>query len=484
MFRGEHRIDFCRYAFKRIEFKSKTSESYEKIMREIKSLAHLEHPNIVRYHGAWIEEKPREERPHRRRHSSHDVSGSFPLGHAGYPPSQTISSPSRDRRRGNKLLPDASSHIIINDHNSTVSALGIAIPIANQTIEFEQELLVSPGYYMIIQMELCQFTLADWLEQRNYLLSHSRPWSPEYATRHHRSPRTCIPVDRMAALVAAQTWDINPAENCRIFKCIVKALQHIHAKGIIHRDLKPGNILFQIDDSGHYIPKIGDFGLASEMALARSDSASLSELVAPSTSFEGGQRFLLGRSPLASPCSASHSARTTGLGTCMYAAPEQIRDSSYNEKVDIYSLGIILFELFYPFSTRMERHNVLEDLKNGIIPATFMKTWPKEATFIWSCISKNPDARPSAEQILESEILEQDPEETIERLSMENNALKRLLEAEREQVRRLKAQMHQSGEETTSGMVRVGRDDAIADKDLMDVTVDITNFSLQDLPKK
>lgn len=89
----------------------------------------------------------------------------------------------------------------------------------------------------------------------------------------------------------------------------------------------------------------------------------------------------------------------------------------------------------------MERHNVIEDLKNGIIPPSFMKRWPKEATFIWSCISHNVDTRPSAEQILESEILEQDPEETIERLSKENNALKRLLEAERERSKRLEASL-------------------------------------------
>lgn len=102
-------------------------------------------------------------------------------------------------------------------------------------------------------------------------------------------------------------------------------------------------------------------------------------------------------------------------------------------------MGIILFELFYPFATRMERHDVLEELKNGIIPSAFVKRWPKEATFIWSCISQSDETRPSAEQILESEILEQDPEETIDRLSKENNALKRLLEAERERVRLLEA---------------------------------------------
>lgn len=137
--------------------------------------------------------------------------------------------------------------------------------------------------------------------------------------------------------------------------------------------------------------------------------------------------------------------------------------------MDIYSLGIILFELFCPFATRMERHNVIEDLKSGIIPPSFMKRWPKEATFIWSCISHNVDTRPSAEQILESEILEQDPEETIERLFKENDALKRLLEAERERVKRLEATLQR----------RLDQEVRIMEEDL---TVDIQSFAITKLP--
>lgn len=100
-------------------------------------------------------------------------------------------------------------------------------------------------------------------------------------------------------------------------------------------------------------------------------------------------------------------------------------------------MGIIMFELFHPFTTRMERHDVLEDLKNGVLPPAFVKSFPKEATLIWSCLSQNDEQRPTADLIFESEILEQDPEEIIDRLAQENNALKKLLDAERERVRRL-----------------------------------------------
>lgn len=293
VFRGEHRIDHCQYAFKRIEFTSKNSETYEKIIREIKSLAHLEHPYIVRYHGAWIEERCTEERTktqqHRRRHSDINVD---------------VSSMAPQSFTGTTLSAGGGGHR--NQQHQTAN--GIAIPIGNHDVpDFECEIM-SSGYFMFIQMELCQFTLADWLEQRNFLICHHKPWLPEYSHRHSRS-RPLIPIERMATLVGPQTWDINPTENCRIFKCIVKALQHIHCKGIIHRDLKPGNILFQVDDD-YYIPKIGDFGLASDMGFESETDHHQPLMESRSLSYRG-------KSPLPSPSSASRSTRTTGIGTCM-----------------------------------------------------------------------------------------------------------------------------------------------------------------------
>lgn len=286
VFRGEHRIDHCKYAFKRIQFKSRTSEDYQKIIREIKSLANLDHPNIVRYHGAWIEEKT-----------------SSPIF------SDVIVSQGRNL--------DLDTNATIDDVDEGISALsiasshdptalmknGITIPLANPVDRFIVEPL---GYYMVIQMELCQFTLADWLEQRNYLISRGVPWHPDAAVGRPSSKlrmrRPMIPPDSMATMVEPGRWAINPAENRRIFKAIVKALQHIHSKGIIHRDLKPGNILFQSDD-GVFIPKIGDFGLASDMSVTAEDMPPSNQ--SNSTVVSQG-----------SDSSVSRSTRTTGLGTC------------------------------------------------------------------------------------------------------------------------------------------------------------------------
>jgi hypothetical protein len=65
-----------------------------------------------------------------------------------------------------------------------------------------------------------------------------------------------------------------------------------------------------------------------------------------------------------------------GMGECSDAL---VTVPVYDEKVDIYSLGIIFFELYYPFSTVMERANVLRDIRlEGRVPADFVRKWPKE----------------------------------------------------------------------------------------------------------
>ncbi|PVZ98870.1 hypothetical protein BB558_005122 [Smittium angustum] len=103
----------------------------------------------------------------------------------------------------------------------------------------------------------------------------------------------------------------------------------------------------------------------------------------------------------------TYNMHTSGVGTVTYAAPEQLKSqpSGYSFKADIYSLGIIFFELFYPFNTVMERDLVIRDMRTGVLPAEFVKKNPKYSDFILKLMSKYPENRPSASEILNSDIL-------------------------------------------------------------------------------
>jgi non-specific serine/threonine protein kinase len=91
-----------------------------------------------------------------------------------------------------------------------------------------------------------------------------------------------------------------------IFKCCL-ALDHAFRQGVVHRDIKPANILIDANDN----PKITDFGLALNL---HKDMGKDSTFV-------------------------------MGVGSPAYMSPEQIKNYPLNQKTDLYSLGVLLFQL-------------------------------------------------------------------------------------------------------------------------------------------
>ena len=100
--------------------------------------------------------------------------------------------------------------------------------------------------------------------------------------------------------------------------------------------------------------------------------------------------------------SSNQGDKTEAVGTAFYRAPEQF-NRDYNEKVDIYSFGIIMFELFYPFRTAMERLEVLKELtKSHQLPKDFVVKHAETDILenITVCLQQNAEERPSASKLL------------------------------------------------------------------------------------
>ncbi|KAJ2746846.1 hypothetical protein GGI20_000999 [Coemansia sp. BCRC 34301] len=146
------------------------------------------------------------------------------------------------------------------------------------------------------------------------------------------------------------------------------------------------------------IPRIGDFGLATKTTLG--------VRAVPESS--GGQSPLTGTNSPSPHTLPKNHRRTSNVGTITYAAPEQLEDqaTAYSEKADIYSLGIIFFELYYAFSTSMERVVVIGDLRRGVFPERFIREWPKEAAFVSRLMDAVPERRPSAREILAMDLMD------------------------------------------------------------------------------
>ncbi|XP_077223596.1 eIF-2-alpha kinase GCN2-like [Tasmannia lanceolata] len=147
------------------------------------------------------------------------------------------------------------------------------------------------------------------------------------------------------------------------FGQIIDGLSYIHGCGIVHIDLKPDNILLDAHDD----IKIADFGCSMPLTLLQQDvrnrSASLS------------------------------------LNPTIYLSPELKRKANgIDEKVDMYSLGVMFFELFHAYTLDMERCNSLTNLRRGV-PLTFAKKHPEAAALISRMMSENASDRPSAIEV-------------------------------------------------------------------------------------
>ncbi|MGH0124067.1 UNVERIFIED_CONTAM: hypothetical protein FKN15_034475 [Acipenser sinensis] len=129
----------------------------------------------------------------------------------------------------------------------------------------------------------------------------------------------------------------------------------------------------------------------------------------------------------------SGSAHTSGVGTYVYAAPEQLEGSYYDSKSDMYSVGILALELFLPFGTEMERVKTLTALREGMIPGSFTQQWPVLTKHIKLLISKAPSCRPCAAQLLQSELFQHTEEVILN--------LQRKVEEQREEIVKLKEQI-------------------------------------------
>ena len=115
----------------------------------------------------------------------------------------------------------------------------------------------------------------------------------------HRIPEGGLPVQQIVEIASA----------------LADALAVAHGKGIVHRDLKPANVM--VTEEGRI--KVLDFGLAKEIRAANSSDATMT--------------------------SAGHTEAGLVLGTPRYMSPEQVAGRTLDHRTDIFSLGIILYEM-------------------------------------------------------------------------------------------------------------------------------------------
>jgi serine/threonine-protein kinase len=189
---------------------------------------------------------------------------------------------------------------------------------------------------------------------------------------------------------------LGPARVGRMLGHLCEALQAAHSEGIVHRDLKPGNLMVVDPDTPYEKIKVMDFGLAKLL-----DSEAIKKVTVTGGDF--------------------------AVGTPTYICPEQVRGDPVDHRADLYSLGVILYELLTgrtPFlgestmdillAHATEDPTPLRDVDEGIdIPLAIEKV-------VMDCLAKNPAHRPpSARDLAERFETALAHEEVVQELALQ-----------------------------------------------------------------
>ncbi|XP_012255300.2 eIF-2-alpha kinase GCN2 [Athalia rosae] len=396
----KNKLDGGIYAIKRIELNPKNIQLNRKITREVKLLSRLNHENVVRYYNSWIESATLDDPSrhsqftpaatpstrvttgeHNHSHeltnlASEEIERLAPPMHdvewnisyqskasavlsADSEDSSSDSDSDEDWAFLTRTRIDSSDSIEFekNDTSQTSDSVQDSQSMSNQHVENQNNtVIVKEIQFMYIQMEFCEKSTLRTAIDNGLCEDEERLW--------------------------------------RLFREVVEGLAHIHQQGMIHRDLKPVNIF--LDSNDHV--KIGDFGLATTNILSTLAQAvdTDKELQLMGTSYEIEDVGSL----------------TGQVGTALYTAPElssKIAKAIYNQKVDIYSLGIILFEMCYkPLNTGMERVKLLLNLRSReiILPPEFTDTdTPHQVRLLKWLLNHDPSLRPTSQELLASEYL-------------------------------------------------------------------------------
>ena len=157
---------------------------------------------------------------------------------------------------------------------------------------------------------------------------------------------------------------------CDILDGIARALDAAHAKQIVHRDLKPDNVFLHRVDDGPVMVKLLDFGIA--------------KLVRQTPGTEKTQTGNM-------------------LGTPKYISPEQARGINVDHRSDIYSLGVMAYEMLagrVPFQGETAMDIVVKHLSDPPPPLSQFAKVPKALeSCIMRMLAKDPIERPSLEEV-------------------------------------------------------------------------------------
>ena len=176
-----------------------------------------------------------------------------------------------------------------------------------------------------------------------------------------------LPGETLHRRLRSRGW-LTPPEALGVARQLARGLREAHKHGVVHRDMKPSNVMLVPDEDGVEIVKILDFGLGKVLS---DDSEELTQ-------------------------------QGSFLGSPRYMSPEQIAHGKVDHRTDVYSLGVMLYQMLcgkVPFESDKSVQILIAHLQTPVPP---MKQRNPDVdvpepieNFVRRCLEKSPDARPA-----------------------------------------------------------------------------------------